>query len=87
MRRVFRSAAGNLLAGQHIFVRKPPLSATVSCNDVSLDTGAHWMSLREGLPIGVQIVGPWLEDRTTIKLGELIEREFGGFKPPPMFDD
>ena len=40
-----------------------------------------------GLPIGVQIVGPWLEDRTTLKLAELIEREFGGFVPPPMFDD
>lgn len=41
----------------------------------------------DGLPVGVQIVGPWLEDRTPIKLAELIEREFGGFKPPPMFDD
>jgi hypothetical protein len=29
----------------------------------------------------------WLEDRTTLKLAELIEREFGGFIPPPMFDD
>ena len=42
---------------------------------------------REGLPVGVQIVGPWLEDRTPLKLAELIEREFGGFVPPPMFDD
>ena len=41
----------------------------------------------EGLPIGVQIVAPWLEDRTPLKLAELIEREFGGFRPPPMFDD
>jgi amidase len=41
----------------------------------------------QGLPVGVQILGPWLEDRTTIKLAELIEREFGGFVPPPMFDD
>ena len=41
----------------------------------------------DGLPIGVQIVGPWLEDRTPLKLAELIEREFGGFVPPPMFDD
>ena len=41
----------------------------------------------EGLPVGVQIVGPWLEDRTTLKLAELIEREFGGFVPPPAFDD
>jgi amidase len=41
----------------------------------------------EGLPVGVQIVGPLLEDRTTLKLAELIEREFGGFVRPPMFDD
>jgi amidase len=41
----------------------------------------------EGLPIGVQIVGPWLEDRTPLKLAELIERQFGGFVPPPAFDD
>jgi amidase len=41
----------------------------------------------QGLPIGVQIVGPWLEDRTPLKLAELIEREFGGFVSPPMFDD
>ena len=38
-----------------------------------------------GLPIGVQIVGPWLEDRTTIKFAALLEREFGGFVPPPNF--
>ena len=37
----------------------------------------------EGLPIGAQIVGPWLEDRTTLALAGLIEREFGGFVPPP----
>jgi amidase len=41
----------------------------------------------EGLPLGVQIVGPWLEDRTPLRLAELIEREFGGFVPPPAFDD
>jgi amidase len=41
----------------------------------------------ERLPVGVQIVGPWLEDRTPLKLAELIEREFGGFVRPPMFDD
>jgi amidase len=41
----------------------------------------------DGLPVGVQIVGPWLEDRTPLRLAELIEREFGGFVPPPMFDD
>jgi len=38
-----------------------------------------------GLPIGVQIVGPYLEDRTTIAFAELFEREFGGFVPPPGY--
>jgi amidase len=37
-----------------------------------------------GLPIGVQIVGGYLEDRTTIAFASLIEREFGGFTPPPI---
>ena len=37
----------------------------------------------EGLPIGAQIVGPWLEDRTPLKLAELIEQSYGGFVAPP----
>ncbi|MDB5634491.1 MAG: amidase, partial [Tardiphaga sp.] len=40
---------------------------------------------KEGLPIGLQILGPWLEDRTPLKLAELIEREFGGFVAPKGF--
>ena len=39
----------------------------------------------DGLPIGVQIVGGYLEDYTTIGFAGLIEREFGGFSPPPHF--
>jgi amidase len=38
-----------------------------------------------GLPIGVQIVGPYLEDHTPLVFAELMEREFGGFVPPPGF--
>ena len=38
-----------------------------------------------GLPIGVQIVGGFLDDKTTLKFAELIEREFGGFAPPPNY--
>jgi amidase len=37
-----------------------------------------------GLPIGVQIVGGYLEDRTTITFAGLLEREFGGFTAPPI---
>jgi amidase len=39
----------------------------------------------EGLPIGMQIIGRHLEDRTTIAFAQLIEREFGGFVAPPAF--
>lgn len=38
-----------------------------------------------GLPVGVQIVGPYLEDRTTLAFARLVEREFGGFVPPRAF--
>ena len=41
--------------------------------------------LESGLPIGIQIIGPYLEDRTTIAFAALIEREFGGFMPPPGY--
>src|ERR1700730_9028842 len=37
-----------------------------------------------GLPVGAQIIGGYMEDRTTIAFAEMIEREFGGFSPPPM---
>src|SRR5258708_9102236 len=38
---------------------------------------------RSGLPFGAQVIGPYLEDRTTIGFAGLVEREFGGFRPPP----
>jgi amidase len=37
-----------------------------------------------GLPIGIQIIGPYCEDRTTIAFAGLLEREFGGFVPPAL---
>jgi amidase len=40
---------------------------------------------QEGLPIGVQIIGPEFEDRTSIRFASLLAREFGGFIPPPGF--
>ena len=36
-----------------------------------------------GLPVGIQIVGPYLEDRTTLAVGRCLEELLGGFVPPP----
>ncbi|MEU7524243.1 amidase [Saccharothrix sp. NPDC042600] len=36
----------------------------------------------EGLPVGVQLIGPMYEDRTPLRLAELLEQEIGGFQPP-----
>lgn len=37
---------------------------------------------KNGLPIGIQVIGDYLEDYTTIKFANLFEREFGGFAIP-----
>jgi amidase len=37
----------------------------------------------ERLPIGMQIVAGYLDDRTTLAFAGLVEREFGGFTAPP----
>ncbi|MCV7364434.1 amidase [Mycolicibacterium neworleansense] len=37
---------------------------------------------REGLPVGVQLIGPMFEDRTPLRLAELLEHQIGGFCAP-----
>lgn len=39
----------------------------------------------EGLPVGIQIIGPYLEDRTTIHSAKLLAEVIGGFTPPPGY--
>jgi amidase len=39
----------------------------------------------EGLPVGIQIVGPYLEDATPIDLAGRLADVIGGFRPPPGF--
>ncbi len=48
-------------------------------------TAAPMGRTAEGLPVGVQIIGGHLEDRTTIAFAGLMEREFGGFQAPPGY--
>jgi amidase len=42
---------------------------------------------RSRLPIGLQAVGPYLEDLTPIRFAALLAPEIGGFRKPPGFDD
>lgn len=42
---------------------------------------------REGLPIGLQAVGAEFDDYRTIDFARLVAEAFGGFAPPPGFDD
>jgi len=39
----------------------------------------------QGLPVGVQIVGPYLEDRTTIDFARRLADVIGGFAAPPEY--
>jgi len=39
-----------------------------------------------GLPIGLQAIGPYLEDRTPIRFAALVGRELGGFVRPPRYE-
>ncbi len=38
-----------------------------------------------GLPLGLQAIGPYLEDRTTLRFAQLLEREWHTFQAPPAF--
>ena len=40
---------------------------------------------RSGLPVGIQIIGPYLEDRTPIAVAAQLADVLGGFTPPPGF--
>jgi amidase len=37
----------------------------------------------QGLPVGIQVVGPYLADKTVIAVAAAIEQVTGGFTPPP----
>jgi amidase len=39
--------------------------------------------LIDGMPMGLQVVGPYLEDRTPLRFAQLAEQVLGGYVPPP----
>ncbi|HDR9504466.1 amidase [Burkholderia pyrrocinia] len=38
----------------------------------------------DGMPVGVQLIGPYLEDRTPLRFAQLVEQALGALTPPPM---
>jgi amidase len=41
---------------------------------------------KSGLPVGLQIVGPYLEDATPMTFARMLAGEIGGFQPPPGYE-
>lgn len=39
----------------------------------------------DGVPVGLQAIGPYLEDRTPIRFAALVAQEWGGYGPPPGY--
>jgi amidase len=60
--------------------------AGYSCNFYLPSTIAPAGFTSEGLPVGVQIVGPQYGDYTCIDFAGMLEREFQAFVPPPGFE-
>jgi amidase len=44
-------------------------------------------TLGEGLPVGVQIIGPEFGDLKVLRVAKLLEQEGLAFVPPPGFED
>ena len=63
--------------GKKLIYLKPIATATVA--PVGLTA--------EGMPVGIQIIGPYLEDRTPMHIAKLMENITGGFVPPPGYED
>jgi amidase len=60
--------------------------AGYSCNAYLPSTVAPAGFSSNGLPVGVQIVGPQYGDHSCIHFARLLEREFQSFSPPPGFE-
>jgi amidase len=61
-------------------IQWPGLATIANLPATAIPTGR----LIDGLPMGVQAIGPYLGDRTTIRFAQLIERALGVYAPPPI---
>lgn len=80
------------MAARHITVSGAKADYFDLMHWASLATFAHLPSTvapvrrsADGLPVGVQIIGGYLEDRTTLGVAAMLEDLLGGFVAPPDF--
>ncbi|MGH8150285.1 MAG: amidase, partial [Steroidobacteraceae bacterium] len=87
----------------HSTVPPPQRMLAVNGREVPFEDQLFWASLAtlaylpasvapigltsEGLPVGVQIIGPQFGDLTCLKLAQLLEERYRPFVPPPGFAD
>jgi amidase len=57
----------------------PGFATIANLPSTALPTGR----LVDGMPFGIQAIGPYLEDRTPIRFAQRVQGALGGFKPPP----
>ncbi len=87
----------------HSTVPPQQRALTVNGREVAFENQLFWASLAtlaylpasvapigltaEGLPVGVQIIGPQFGDLTCLKFAQLLEDRYRAFVPPPGFAD
>ena len=60
--------------------------AGYSCNFYLPSTVAPVGLASDGLPVGIQIIGPQYGDYTCIQFARLLEQQYRGFVQPPEFE-
>jgi len=69
-------------------MRHELLVVLVVLEDAAMAGGSRWTGIRtgrDGLPAGLQAMGPSGGDLTTIKFAELLGREVEGYQSSPAF--
>lgn len=84
MRRITHTARDVFVDGQPIpylnGLQWPGLLTVANLPATAIPTGR----LIDGLPMGLQVVGPYLHDRTSLRFAQLTEQALGGYVPPPV---
>lgn len=80
----FNSRTLDTVDGKRPYMELMPWMVTASLTGCPA-TVAPVGEISAGLPVGVQIMGPFWEDATPIEFATLLSGEIGGFKAPPGY--